>query len=444
MRRILRHAPVLALAFAVSAALAAPAAAQKARAKPKPKPDLVVSAAAEPPDFVPLDGDFLASFTVDNQGRGRARQTSLARAYLSVGRVLSADDRRRRVGQRRVRPLAPGRSASRRMVVEIPPTFQTGEFFLIVCADVRNVVKESNDRANCNVSGQRIRIAGSDTAGGAGPPGPPGPAGPAGPPGDSNTIIIPRKTLPFGVATIEGENADVNPPGSPNTTKDERGPGDNEGSTEQFDLLEVGGVKIRALCRSTTNGDDDVPGFDGDNDGFLGVDNDFSFDEDGDEAKILLYLDRPEGNFSFAGPHGRRFNINAGFGNTSHSVDATRGDTGRNFQEGGDTGGEGKHMALATAADPEVRIAGDADDSDNGIGEDTGPDAGLNDPNQGSSQNTRFEPQDDWEAAFRNGSIYVATSSGTEFILNAYAGIGVLGASPTQCVFGGSVTKIHD
>src|SRR3712207_9523932 len=97
MRRNLRAVPALALACALFVVIAAPAAAQGN------KPDLVVSSAAEPPDFVPLDGDFLASFTVDNQGRGRARQQSLARAYLSVGRVMSADDRRRRVGSRRVR-----------------------------------------------------------------------------------------------------------------------------------------------------------------------------------------------------------------------------------------------------------------------------------------------------------------------------------------------------
>src|SRR3712207_6867382 len=52
------------------------------------------------------------------------------------------------------RSLSAGRSTTRRMVVEIPPNFQQGEFFLIVCADVRNVVDETNDRANCFVSGQ--------------------------------------------------------------------------------------------------------------------------------------------------------------------------------------------------------------------------------------------------------------------------------------------------
>ena len=153
------------LAVAVTAVLVAavlPAAAQRDRA-PTGKPDLVVAAATEPPDYAPPDSDFLVSFTVGNQGRAEARtafgSTSLARAYLSVGRVLSADDRRRRVGDRRIRPLRPGEEATRRFVASIPATFPRGEYFLIICADVRNVIDEVNDRANCHVSGQRVVVA---------------------------------------------------------------------------------------------------------------------------------------------------------------------------------------------------------------------------------------------------------------------------------------------
>jgi CARDB len=396
MRRIHHGAPILVLACALFALLAVPAAAQT------PRPDLVVESAGEPPDSAIADNnDFLVSFTVGNQGRARARRVTLARAYLSVGRVLSADDRRRRVGQRRVRALSAGRSQTRRLTVEIPPAFRTGEYFLIICADVRNVVDESNDRANCHVSGQKIQILAPGEEARRGPAGPAGPAGPPGPPGPGADIIrIPRKTLDLGEATRLGPD----------------GAGDNEGSTQQFDLAEVGGVRIRALCVSTTNGDNELPRDDDDGDGFLGVENNFNTDEDGDEAKILLYLDRDQGNFSFAGPHGKRFNVNAGFGNTTTSIaDAPN-----------DTGGDGKHMAIATAADPESRIRGDADDTDDTVGEDAD-----------------FDPEDDWEHAFRNGSVYVATSSGTEFILNAYAGVGVLGTRADQCSFGGSITVVN-
>ncbi len=411
MRRNIRVAPILVLTCALFAVLAVPAAAQK--------PDLVVESAGEPPDSAIADNnDFLVTFTVGNQGRRRAART-LARAYLSVGRVLSADDRRRRVGDRRVRPLRAGRSQTRRLTVAIPPAFRQGEYFLIICADVRNVVDEVNDRANCHVSGQKIQIfTDAEQAARRGAPGPAGPAGPPGPPGagGADTITIPRKTLGLGTATIASPEDD--------------GPGDNEGSTSMFDLAEVGGVRIRALCRETTNGDNQVANFDEDGDGVERVDNDFGFDEDGDEAKILLYMDRPEGNFSFSGIHGKRFNINAGFGNSPTSVQ--RGPDGPS--PGGDTGGEGKHMALATASDPESRIVGDAnDDPENG-----GADEGA------ETDEPLFEPRDDWEQAFRSGSTYVATSTGTEFVLNAYAGVGVLGSAPDQCTFGGTITVVND
>ena len=312
MHRTVRAVPVLALACALLALLASPATAQLPR-----KPDLVVSSAAERPDFIATEdgGDFLSWFTVGNQGRARARLRTLARAYLSLGRVMSADDRRRRVGSRRVGPLSVGKSITRRLIIRIPPQFRAGEYFLIVCADVRNVVDELNDRANCHVSGQRLRIATEAERGRPGPPGPQGEQGPPGPAGSGADVInLQRKTLPLGEPTILGK------PGY--------GPGDNEGSTQQFDLAEVGGVRIRATCVQTTNGDNELPRDDDDRDGFLGVDNDFRTDQDGDEAKILLYLDRPEGNFTFAGPHGKRFNINAGFGRTKTSVEDPPDDDG--------------------------------------------------------------------------------------------------------------------
>ena len=383
MRRIHRVAPVAVLTCAMFMVLAAPAGAQGGAAKP----DLMVSSSAEPPDFVPLDGDFLASFTVDNQGRGRARRTSLARAYLSVGRVLSADDRRRRVGDRRVRALSPGRSTTRRMVVEIPAQFQTGEYFLIVCADVRNVIDETNDRANCHVSGQRLRVAAEDVRGAPGPPGPAGPAGPPGEGGGNPTFNIPRKILPLGTATLLGFYSSV---------------GDNEGSTSQFDLLEVGGVRIRALCRATTNGDNGLPS------DTPGNDDQFN-DEDGDEAKILLYYDRPQGDFSFDGEHGRRWNVPAGFGRRTDQTDS--GETAPETD-----GGEGQHMFLTMSQDPETHL-------------------------DGGDSNFDFHPE--FGAAYRSTSGIVSTSEGTDFQLSMFVGIGVLGASHTECVFGGTASVIN-
>ena len=380
MRRKLRLVPLMALAFILTVVLAAPAAAQSRL------PDLTVEAAAEPPDFQPRDGDFLATFTVGNQGRRSSGETTTARAYLSLGRVLSADDRRRRVGDRRVRSLRPGRSTTRRMVIEIPAEFQDGEYFLIICADVRNQVDEVNDRANCHVSGQRMRIAATPPGGGAaGPAGPQGPAGPPGPPGESAEMLtFERKVLPLGTATVSGTY----------------GRGDREGSTQMFDLGEVGNVRVRALCRKTTNGDNGEPDDAPTNSG--------GFDRDGDEAKILLYYDQADGEFSFDGDHGSRRNVDAGF--------ATRGEDTENGEDPASvqTGGEGRHQFLATARDPEgSRLAGG-------------------------------DPRNDWGTAYRSTGGFVSTSDGTDFILNVYAGIDTLGSGTNNCVFGGSATVVNE
>lgn len=405
MRRAGRYIGVLGLVAALGALAVTNVFAQSGGS------NLVVSAAAEPPDFEVSGGRFTLSFTVANEGRARVSRRTIARVYLSSGRQRGRDDIRLR-GDRIIPRLRAGRQLSTRVTLRIPASTPTGLYFLIVCADVGNRVDETIDDDNCRFSGQQMGI---NVRANAGPPGPPGPAGAPGsagaagaqgPAGPSNVVNIPRKTLDMGLPTTNEQVAGY-------------GPGDREGSTSQFDLAEIGDVRIRALCVQTTNGDNEPPGDDDDNDGFEGVDNDFNTDEDGDEAKILLYMDEDDGNFSFSGPHGKRFNIEAGFGNTTTSIE----------DPNDDTGGDGKHMALATARDPEARIIGDADDTDPA----SGPDV----------TQPLYEPEDDWEAAFRSGSIYVATSTGTEFILNAYAGVDVLGADD-DCVFGGSVTVVAD
>ena len=70
------------------------------------------------------------------------------------------------------------------------------------------------------------------------------------------------------------------------------------------------------------------------------------------------------------------------------------------------TGGEGKHMAIAGARDPQE---GDA--------------------------------EEDWVTAYKVGSIYVSHSGGTEFIFNGYAAIDTLSVGD-NCAFGGVVTVV--
>ena len=146
-----------------------------------------------------------------------------------------------------------------------------------------------------------------------------------------------------------------------------------------------------ADCKRTTNGDDGDP-----DDPFTGVNN---FDQDGEEAKILIYTD--SGTVTFNGPgNSSHRNIPPGEGATEDDEPAAT------TQADDFTGGEGLHMAIATARDPD-----------------------------------QTDPADDFAFAFRVGSIYISHSNGTEMIFTGYAGIDVLGAED-QCVFGGVLKSV--
>jgi hypothetical protein len=194
------------------------------------------------------------------------------------------------------------------------------------------------------------------------------------------TLRIPRTTVEFGRAT--------------GGLSKQSGLPDEGGTTA--DLATVGPITIRGLCRRTTNGDSKAPG-----EPFTSANH---FDQDGDEAKVLIYT--AYGNLAFQGKTGPRKNVPAGFGEPQNPTGANTTDP--HPDDALTANGEGKHQILAIARDPE-----------------------------------QAAPQIDWEAAF--GAItsgVIATSGGTETILNVYAGIGVDGAGD-KCVFGGTVIIVN-
>jgi hypothetical protein len=210
---------VLVIALGVGAAIAAPALTQGA----KPRPNLVVAATPEPPDFEFAGNRFRLAFTVANEARGRAG-ASRAVAFLSPNAARGADDVRLGTGAR-VPALRGGRQATRRMTARIPASLAPGVYFLIVCADVGNRVRETRNADNCSVSGQRVGINAVGSPPVPGTTGPPGPQGEQGPPGDVGPAgeDVLRRLPPTTIAPASGE-------------------------TEERDVITVGPLIIRVRC----------------------------------------------------------------------------------------------------------------------------------------------------------------------------------------------------
>jgi hypothetical protein len=323
---------------------------------------------SEPPDRRRVTGTFSVAFTVVNQGRAAFGNRSRLRFYLvkKAGKPRKGDRRLR--GSALIGPLRPGAETSRRIRVRIPLTTRQRLWFLVGCTTNAGAGKSRNERNNCRVSGQRLRIL------------PRHAPATISPPAGTSQFRIDRTTLPIGRPTIAGVLPDTTTPK----------PGDAEKSNQRKEIAKVGPVHVVADCKRTTNGDaagpDVAPSAAG------------AFDEDGDEAKVLIYTDDGTVTFNSLGASSRR---NIGPGEGGPVVKDTNGNPNEE-----NTGGEGKHMALAAARDPD----------------------------QGA-------PENDWKTAYKVGSIYISHSNGTEFVFTGYAAIDTLGVGD-NCAFGGVVTVV--
>jgi hypothetical protein len=335
--------------------------------------DLTVSSLSEPPDRRNRGTTFSVSFTVANQGNVRASRGTKVAFYL----VKRAGDPRR--GDIRLRgsskfgALSSGQDESGRKRVRIPTRTKLGLYFLTACA-TRTGPKSSTARTNCAVSGQRMRILRHFKG--------------------LRSVDLPaefridRTTLPIGRPTIAGA-----------ITNGSSANGDAEHSTQRKVLAKVGPVSLVGDCKRTTNGDRTANnGPDQPNTQPATSSN--SFDENGDEAKLLIYTDNGTITFNSMGNSSRR-NITQGEGQPGAQRDAAPSSKALESQ-----GGEGKHMAIAAARDPE----------------------------QGS-------PAPDWVTAYKVNSIYISHSGGQEMVFTGYVGIDVLGVG-NNCVFGGVLNVV--
>jgi CARDB len=366
MRWSVRVVLVVGVAAVVSVASVSPALARSG-------PDLVVSSLAEPPDGVARGGSFQESYTVANQGNRRARRRTTVEFYLTARqRNPRRGDRRLRgrARRKRINRLAAKNELARRIKLRLPASVTDGLYYLVACIDRGRRLREANEGNNCRITGQVVAV-GSPVTG-------PDLSAPAGP---GNEARIDRFTLPIGRPTVQGVQA-----GQPF--------GDDEKSNQRRTVAQVGPVTVIADCKRTSNGDGAGPD--------TAPTSANSFDQNGDEAKILVYTTKGTVTFNSMGASSRR-NIPPGEGSPSAETGGQPGSATRET-----TGGEGKHMALAAARDPQ-----------------------------------QSAPDDDWVFGYKVGTIYVNHSNGTEFIMTVYTGIDVLGVGD-NCVYGGFVKVLRD
>jgi len=361
MRRSMRVVLFVAVMAVAGMVVASPALARTG-------PDLVVSAIAEPPDGVAHGGAFQVSYTVANEGNKRAKKKTLTQFYLTKKQrnPKSGDFRLRGNNKKkRINKLRAQNDIARRIKLRLSTRIPNGNYYLVACVDKPNRLKETEETNNCRITGQVVAVGAAVT----------------GPDvsGSGNTGTIARTTLAVGRPVLAG----------PLTR-----PGDDEHSNSRKTLFSVGPIRVVFDCKQTSNGDNDVPS--------APFTNPTDFDEDGTEGKILVYTSSGTETFSSLGASSRR-NIPPGEGSPRASDDPD----GPGAVAAEHTGGEGKHMALAVARDPQ-----------------------------------QASPEDDWVTAFKAADIYVAHSSGVEFTFHGYVGIGVLGVG-NRCVTGGVVTILH-
>jgi hypothetical protein len=367
MRRALILLSSLAVITALGVTLIGSASSASRRA------DLTVADLAEPPETATAGSSFRQTFAVVNQGARRAGRSTSTRFFLDQTPDSSAG--RTAVGRRNVGKIDGQDEQSGRARLTVPAGLAQGEYYLVGCADGGRRVREAKEGNNCRISGQTIGIGQTRI-------------GPAGPPGVTNESVIDKFTLPIGRATVDQDGGAVD------------AEGDAEKSNQRRQFANVGGVQLVADCKRTTNGD-----FDGPDDPFEDPANDARFDEDGDEAKVLVYTDTGTVTFNSQGGSSRR-NIPAGEGEVGDP------ETGGYTQAEESDGGEGAHMAIATARDPDQANPTDA---------------------FGSNINAY-----DYQVK----TIYIAHSNGTELIFTGFAGIDVFGAED-QCVFGGVLKTLR-
>jgi hypothetical protein len=180
------------------------------------KPDLTVTGVSHAPAGVTPGGAFTTTFTVTARGTAKPSELGLV---LSRDAKRSADDLVL-TGVRKVKRLK-GSSVTGKVQVTVPASAKAGAYRLLACADVKQKVRERNERNNCRAAAGTLVVSGpapaaggpgvpTPGAGGTPPAGPtptptPSPA-PGGPPSPAPRAVKPQLSPAQAVTQTVGES----------------------------------------------------------------------------------------------------------------------------------------------------------------------------------------------------------------------------------------------
>jgi subtilase family serine protease len=122
-------------------------------------PDLVISTIANPPSTIQVGGTFTASSGTTNQGNGAAG-ASTTRYFLSTNGIAKTGTLQEQAINAFPSGM-PGSTQNTMTTISIP-TIASGSYYLLACADVKNVVAESNENNNCLASALQVVVSGPD------------------------------------------------------------------------------------------------------------------------------------------------------------------------------------------------------------------------------------------------------------------------------------------
>lgn len=120
------------------------------------RPNLEIGWILDPPSVLSRGTSFSAAALVENAGKATA---SRSRTTFYLTKQLRPASRDHEIGRISTRSLKAGASVVRDVRVRIDAKIPAGRYFLYVCADSKQQVRESSERDNCVSSATDLLIS---------------------------------------------------------------------------------------------------------------------------------------------------------------------------------------------------------------------------------------------------------------------------------------------